>query len=81
MNTPPPRIVITMEGGLVQAVLSNIAVDVLVIDYDTEGTTDPTVMIPQSDGTDEEAVTTIHTVLPEDRQPERVNQLFTASEQ
>lgn len=76
-----PRIVITMEGGLIQCVLADADVEILVIDYDTEGTTDPTAMIPQSNGTRAEAVTTIYTVLPEQRQPERVSQLFTASEQ
>ena len=39
MNTEKPRIVITMEGGLITALLSSMPIDVAVIDYDAEGRT------------------------------------------
>ena len=36
-ETPPPKVLIWMEGGLIQDVSANQAVEVLVIDEDTEG--------------------------------------------
>ncbi len=36
-ENPPPRIVIEMEGGLIQAITANMRVQVLVLDADTEG--------------------------------------------
>ena len=36
-ETPSPRIVIEMEGGLIQNVTANVKVEVLVLDADTEG--------------------------------------------
>lgn len=50
--TEPVRLVITMEGGLIQDVISGgLPIEVLVIDYDTDGN-DPaeTVLVPQGDG-------------------------------
>lgn len=48
----PVKIVITMEGGAVTAILSaGVAVDVVFIDYCDTGEVDPNaVMVPQSDG-------------------------------
>lgn len=32
-----PKIIITVEGGIVQGVMANTEVDVVILDYDTEG--------------------------------------------
>ncbi|CDQ09194.1 conserved protein of unknown function [Acidithiobacillus ferrivorans] len=48
MNTEKPRIVIIMEGGVITALLSNMPIDVAVIDYDTEGAeTEDLKFVPQ----------------------------------
>jgi hypothetical protein len=46
-SMPKPRIVIFVEGGLIQDVCSNVPVDVNVLDADVEGTEDdyPSVML------------------------------------
>jgi hypothetical protein len=36
-ETPSPRIVIEMEGGLIQNITANVKIEVLVLDADTEG--------------------------------------------
>jgi hypothetical protein len=36
-ETPSPRIVIEMEGGLIQEITANVNMEVLVLDADTEG--------------------------------------------
>jgi hypothetical protein len=36
-ETPSPRIVIEMEGGLIQNITANVKLEVLVLDADTEG--------------------------------------------
>ncbi len=36
-QTPSPRIVIEMEGGLIQDITANVKTEVLVLDGDTEG--------------------------------------------
>ena len=36
-QTPSPRIVIEMEGGLIQDITANVKTEVLVLDADTEG--------------------------------------------
>lgn len=50
----PAYLAVVMEGGLVQAVVSNTALpdlNVLVIDYDTEGSNpENQVSVPQADG-------------------------------
>lgn len=55
----PPRIAVILEGGLVQGIVTNdpaaAGQDVLVIDYDTEGTSMETVLVDQSDGSQQEA--------------------------
>lgn len=50
-----PRVVLIVEGGLVSHVLADAPVDVLVLDYDTQGTTEAEniVQVPQIDGTNE----------------------------
>lgn len=73
-----PRVVIVMDGGLVQEVLSSVQTDVAVIDYDTDGIDESEIEladIPQGDGTtaDAWAFTQEPTVL-----PDRVDELFEA---
>jgi hypothetical protein len=61
----PERLLVHLEGGLVQCVLSeHEPCEVLIIDYDTEGA-DPDEIseIPQDDGTVAEAVARIDTVV------------------
>ncbi len=54
------EIVIILEGGLVQCVLSNKAANVRVIDYDCEGASDEEIaQIPQ-DGSDNTASAYLH---------------------
>lgn len=36
-ETPSPRIVIEMEGGLIQNITANVKAEVLILDADTEG--------------------------------------------
>ena len=51
-----PKIVIVMEGGIINDVLSTHDVDAVMIDYDTEGSEpDEIRKIPQGDGTTEKA--------------------------
>jgi hypothetical protein len=54
-NPPtPPRLVITLEGGLVQDILSDRPAEVAIVDYDTDGADpadDNLVPITQDDGT------------------------------
>lgn len=57
-NAAPIRIVVVIEGGLVQDVISNMPVTVTVIDYDVEGhdpVSDQTYAIPQDKGSVEPA--------------------------
>ncbi|MES1934757.1 MULTISPECIES: hypothetical protein [Salinisphaera] len=54
-DTTPPMLAIVMEGGLVQAVVSDrseaIRVNVWIIDYDTDGADDDELSeVPQGDG-------------------------------
>lgn len=77
-----PRIVVVMDGGLIQSVISNMAADILVIDYDTEGITEPLSSIPQRNGSTEPAVTQFfHPSANDNRTVERIDQLFNAAEQ
>lgn len=70
----PARVVITMDGGLIQTVIADTdAVQVGVIDYDVEGTDSTTVLIPQGIGPDEPAIVWLHTV---DDRPELVDELW-----
>jgi len=72
---PLPQVVITLEGGLVQDILSSVPVDAAVIDYDSEGADlDDITPIPQTPnpGT-EDACASIRAV---DVMPERVAELW-----
>lgn len=48
-DTVLPAVVIVTEGGLIQDVTTNQAMKILVIDYDTEGTSDPVCQVDQGD--------------------------------
>lgn len=47
---PVPTVIVTVEGGLVQSVMATKPCHVLVVDFDTEGTQDEVVRMP--DGND-----------------------------
>ena len=50
------RIVVTVEGGLVQGTLADEDAEVLVVDYDADGFDDEALVeVPQSDGTTRQA--------------------------
>ena len=75
-SRPKPRIVIVIEGGLVQEVLSTEPVNYAVVDYDIEGTEeDNLVAMPQGEGKTEECYgyTSNSNVT-----PERAVEMFTA---
>lgn len=51
MSTKQPiRVVVVIEGGCVQSVISDIPLDVHVLDYDVEGGDGDTFAIPQANG-------------------------------
>lgn len=51
-----PRIVICVEGGLIQDILADSPVEAYVIDYDTDGSSSKELtVIPQGDGDESEA--------------------------
>lgn len=60
----PIRITIILEGGLIQNVLSEIPVEYVVIDYDTDGSVDGITDVPQlnefGETTDETAEAFVH---------------------
>ena len=52
-----PRVIVTLEGGLVQGIVGDVALDAYVIDYDTEGTPlRDLVDIPQTGGSTSEGL-------------------------
>jgi len=53
-----PAVVVHVEGGIVQDVVSTVSMNYTVVDYDTEGADDEDlIVVPQPDGTaDEDAV-------------------------
>jgi hypothetical protein len=70
------KIVVVMEGGLLQCVLSTEPVEIAVIDYDTEGADLEGIKpIPQSDGKFADAYVRIEGA---EINLERVEELFTA---
>ena len=73
-----PRIVIRLEGGCVQAVLSDTPVELMVVDYDTDGG-DPAEMdsIPQNDGSTVEAFVTTFDCLPNKEDDSFIQRLFS----
>ena len=46
VRLPDPTVVVTMDGGLVQHVMATKPCQVLVVDFDTEGTMDDVVQMP-----------------------------------
>ena len=67
MTTKPYGIIITLEGGLVSAVVAHypqlIGLPVTVIDYDTEGADDSEICtVDQADGSSAEAICHTDTV-------------------
>lgn len=72
--TKKPRLAIIMDGGLVQAIVSNQPTafdfcDVIVIDYDVEGSQE----VPQSNGTTQPAILSHWVVAPSDLNLEDIN--------
>lgn len=55
--TKPQQIVIVMDGGIIQQVLSTEPVQYLIIDYDKDGDRENMVEVPQDDGTTAKAYT------------------------
>src|SRR6266702_553468 len=61
LDSPPPKVAVILDGGLVQCLTSDRPDDVppvtfMVIDYDTDGSTpEETVKVPQGDGDISEA--------------------------
>lgn len=58
------RIVITMDGGLIQHICSDRPGDiqVIIVDFDVQGTEEKTVHVNFSDGASEEALVSIYPV-------------------
>ena len=55
LDAPPPTVAVVLEGGLVQCLTADRPHDVpsvtfVIIDYDTEGSTEDTVEVPQGNG-------------------------------
>ncbi len=59
------RIVVTMDGGLIQHISADRPQDiqVIIVDYDVEGTSDETVPVSCSDGTSDEALISVYPVV------------------
>lgn len=56
ITLPMPRVVVALEGGLVQGASSDLPVDMVVVDYDTEGGDDEDIVdLPQNDGSTAES--------------------------
>lgn len=51
-GAPRPRVVVGVEGGLVQGASSDLPVDVVAVDYDVKDSRDGAIVIPQSDGSE-----------------------------
>lgn len=76
-KTSKPKVVIVLDGGLVQDILSTIAVDVAVVDYDVEGVDeDRLTEIPQGD--DRPAEPAYCWYQRADRMPKRIREMFRA---
>ncbi len=73
MSNPKPRIVIFIEGGLVQEVFSDIAIDVVILDSDVEGTPeDETMKLKDTEGNEEEYFKQRHLIKRYDPEPKVV---------
>lgn len=71
-----PRIVIVMDGGLIQQILADTDVEIATIDYDVEGTEDERLTaIPQQGGGVEAAYCWTQDA-PDEIDKERVDELF-----
>lgn len=68
-----PKIVITVEGGVVQSVMSNTPVEVFSVDYDTDGTADDELVAIPQDGSDTESA--ICGISSADVDPKRVDEI------
>lgn len=80
IETPDPRIVITVEGGVIQSILSSVSVEVLTIDYDVDGLDSRRLVeVPQA-GLGERRTELAHVMINSSGkgidEPERVNELF-----
>lgn len=72
----PVRVIVGVEGGVVQGASSNVPIELLVLDYDIEGA-DDAIEVPQSDGTRARSRVVPHEVLVE---PEHVQEVFALQE-
>lgn len=76
--TEPPRVCIRMEGGLVQSVFSDVPMNFIGIDYDTDGADDDEVFpMPQGDGRTSDCFLSQY---PADVMPEEVARIVAAIE-
>ena len=68
LDSPPPKVAVVLDGGLVQCLTSDRPNDVppitfMVIDYDTDGAApEETVKVPQGDGDISEAFARVETL-------------------
>lgn len=78
---PEPRIVITVEGGVVQSILSSVPADVLTIDYDVDGRDSRRLVEVPQEGLGERRTELAHVMIDSAgnglNEPARVNELFT----
>lgn len=71
-----PKVVIVVEGGVVQDVLCDQHIQVLLIDYDTDGMEEPEMVPVPVEGTKTESDAAYVVDLPMHRRAKRVEQLF-----
>lgn len=79
-----PRIVIVMDGGLVQQVLADRPVEVLVVDYDVDGADLEDLTLMPQEPVASEAQTFVHAAVAlwgdhTQQAPDRVAQMFAAA--
>jgi len=77
MSQEPVKLVIIVEGGMIQDVLTcGVPIEVAVVDYDADncGGSEDDIDVPQGDGTTERAMTSMWAV--GDHAPERALELF-----
>lgn len=81
IEIPDPRIVITVEGGVVQSILSSVPADVLTIDYDVDGRDSRRLVEVPQEGLGERRTELAHVMIDSAGngldEPARVNELFT----
>lgn len=73
-----PKIIVHIEGGMVQNVLTNTDIELIIYDYDTDGAEPEDLkMVPQSNGSEpEQAYVYIGEYI--ELSPDRVEELFKA---